>query len=45
MNSCIIITTGSLIAAALLIATTIAAPALAAQGNFLANRNQAGDNT
>jgi hypothetical protein len=44
MNSRII-ATGSLIAAALLIATTLAAPALAAQGNFLANRNQAGDNT
>ena len=44
MNSRII-ATGTLIVAALLIATTVAAPVLAAQRNNLANKNQAGDNT
>ena len=44
MNSRII-ATGTLIVAVLLIATTVAAPVLAAQRNNLANKNQAGDNT
>lgn len=44
MNSRII-TTGTLIVAALLIATTVASPALATQRNHLAVNNQAGSNT
>jgi phage-related tail fiber protein len=44
MNSRII-TTGTLIVAALLIAATVAAPALATQRNNLATSNQAGSNT